>query len=440
MTCEGKEVIVIGAGPAGCAAAYNLSQKGHRVTLLEKEAAIGGRTRTHRDENFKLDTGAAFITNFYPRIFALAKELGFESSIAELSRISGLHYEGRTAELNISSTASFLAFPFLGMLDKLKMGKWTAGLTLKRKQFDIGDPQTLQHFDARSVGEHARTHLNEKIYDFLIRPGIEPFWYFSCEEVSEGLALGLSAHAAGAKFYYFQEGIDEVCQKLTRQIQVQCNATVSQVTYTAGKFQVTVKGPQGEESLEADRLVLATTATVANRITSQLPTQLVSDNQRAFLQSQNYVANIHLAYKVPRLQKAPPMSSIFPCGPGNHALAALSFNRIKDPQRDTREHELISLYLSGEESTKYLEQPDEKIYERGIELAREFYPDINAQAEPYYIIRRPEAIPVHAVGRYRLAHAFQQEQKARGGPVFFCGDYLATATIDGAVATGLSVG
>ena len=64
------------------------------------------------------------------------------------------------------------------MLDKLKMGKWTAGLTLKRKQFDIGDPQTLQHFDARSVGEHARTHLNEKIYDFLKLKKINFFFFY----------------------------------------------------------------------------------------------------------------------------------------------------------------------------------------------------------------------------------------------------------------------
>ena len=86
-----------------------------------------------------------------------------------------------------------------------------------------------------------------------------------------------------------------------------------------------------------------------------------------------------------------------------------------------------------------MDKPDESVYERGLELAREFYPEISPQAEPYFLIRRPEAIPVHAVGRYGLAHEFAEEQRARGGPVHFCGDYLATATIDGAVATGLDI-
>ena len=429
--------IVIGAGPAGCAAAYKLAQEGYKVTVLEKEATVGGRTRTHRDEHFKLDTGAAFITNFYPRIFALARELGFESSIAELSRISGLHHRGKTAELNISSTASFLRFPFLGLRDKIKMGKWTAGLTLNRKKFDLGDPGTLMRYDQQSVGEHARANLNENIYDFLVRPGIEPFWYFSCEDVSEGLALGLSAHAAGAKFYYFKEGIDEVCQKLTQRVAVRCGVAAIDVKHESDQFTVSGTGPQGDQTWKADRIVFATTATVAEKLSQGLPEALVSQSQRSFLSTQKYVANIHLAFKVPRLSKAPPMSSIFPCGPGKHALAALSFNRIKDPERDTRDEELISLYLSSDESKALMDQADEKIFERGLELAQEFYPEIGEQAAPYYVIRRPEAIPVHAVGRYGLAHAFLEEQRLRGGPVSFCGDYLATATIDGAVASGL---
>lgn len=292
-------------------------------------------------------------------------------------------------------------------------------------------------YDQQSVGEHARANLNENIYDFLVRPGIEPFWYFSCEDVSEGLALGLSAHAAGAKFYYFKEGIDEVCQKLTQRVAVRCGVAAIDVKHESDQFTVSGTGPQGDQTWKADRIVFATTATVAEKLSQGLPEALVSQSQRSFLSTQKYVANIHLAFKVPRLSKAPPMSSIFPCGPGKHALAALSFNRIKDPERDTRDEELISLYLSSDESKALMDQADEKIFERGLELAQEFYPEIGEQAAPYYVIRRPEAIPVHAVGRYGLAHAFLEEQRLRGGPVSFCGDYLATATIDGAVASGL---
>jgi 2,4-dienoyl-CoA reductase (NADPH2) len=38
-----KSVAVVGSGPAGCAAALTLAQRGHKVTLFEKQTAIGGQ-------------------------------------------------------------------------------------------------------------------------------------------------------------------------------------------------------------------------------------------------------------------------------------------------------------------------------------------------------------------------------------------------------------
>ena len=43
-----KEVLVLGAGMAGLAAAYELQQRGHKVTVLEGSKRVGGRVLTHR--------------------------------------------------------------------------------------------------------------------------------------------------------------------------------------------------------------------------------------------------------------------------------------------------------------------------------------------------------------------------------------------------------
>ena len=195
-------IAVIGAGPAGCAAAFRLHEKGHQVSLFEKGPSPGGRSLSFRQEGYTLDTGAGFITNFYPRVFALSKELGFAQNIKELIRVSGLYADGQTAKLNVGSTWSFLSFPLLGTMDKLKMAWWTAGLTLKRKQYDLVDPAVLRKIDTESITEYARSNLNENIYQSLIRPGIEPFWYFYCEEVSAAMMISLTAQAAFARFYF----------------------------------------------------------------------------------------------------------------------------------------------------------------------------------------------------------------------------------------------
>ena len=44
---------------------------------------------------------------------------------------------------------------------------------------------------------------------------------------------------------------------------------------------------------------------------------------------------------------------------------------------------------------------------------------------------------MHAVGRYKAALAAQEAQATTLSGVYFCGDYLSTATIDGAIETGL---
>lgn len=40
-----KKVLVVGAGPAGCEAAMMAAERGHEVTLIEREAEIGGQMR-----------------------------------------------------------------------------------------------------------------------------------------------------------------------------------------------------------------------------------------------------------------------------------------------------------------------------------------------------------------------------------------------------------
>lgn len=58
---EKKHIVIIGAGPGGLCAGMLLSHHGFNVTLLDKNAEVGGRNRPIRLGEFVFDTGPTFL-------------------------------------------------------------------------------------------------------------------------------------------------------------------------------------------------------------------------------------------------------------------------------------------------------------------------------------------------------------------------------------------
>ncbi|SDT63919.1 phytoene desaturase family protein [Actinoplanes derwentensis] len=66
-----SNVVVIGAGVGGLAAALRLAKAGHRVTVHERSADVGGKLAVHERDGFRFDTGPSLLT--LPKVF---EELG----------------------------------------------------------------------------------------------------------------------------------------------------------------------------------------------------------------------------------------------------------------------------------------------------------------------------------------------------------------------------
>src|SRR6476660_6375368 len=78
MKDETVDVLVLGAGAAGLAAAQELSQAGLRVTVLEARDRIGGRIFTQHVPGHPLpiELAAEFIHGRPPDSFALVEQAG----------------------------------------------------------------------------------------------------------------------------------------------------------------------------------------------------------------------------------------------------------------------------------------------------------------------------------------------------------------------------
>ena len=71
-----KKVVIIGAGIGGLATAMRLAAQGFSVTVLEKNATVGGRANVREEAGYRFDTGPSLLlmTDVYRELFAACGE------------------------------------------------------------------------------------------------------------------------------------------------------------------------------------------------------------------------------------------------------------------------------------------------------------------------------------------------------------------------------
>jgi protoporphyrinogen oxidase len=97
MTTDGNRtsVAVIGAGPAGLTAAYELVRRQVPVTVLEGDAMVGGISRTAEREGWRFDIGGHRFFTKVPEVEALWHEILPDEDFLLRPRMSRIYYDGK---------------------------------------------------------------------------------------------------------------------------------------------------------------------------------------------------------------------------------------------------------------------------------------------------------------------------------------------------------
>jgi protoporphyrinogen oxidase len=174
---QNNRVIVLGGGPSGLCAAWNLARDGYRVTLLERESVCGGQSITFSRDGFSYDLGPHNIHSRRPSVIRFLKDnLGDEFGHNDFA-----------AEIFFQDKR--LQYPFVGM-DILKsvrvatMAKIALSFLARRSSSLF----TRSFKDDGSYETWIVNRFGRAFYDIFFGPYSEKVWGIPPAQLSDQVA------------------------------------------------------------------------------------------------------------------------------------------------------------------------------------------------------------------------------------------------------------
>lgn len=168
-----KNVVIIGAGPAGITAAYELAKRGHQVCVLESSSQVGGLSRTVELWNQKVDLGPHRFFSKDPRINAVWLEV-LGRDYAMVNRLTRIYHNGAFYHYPLKPVNALLTMgPF-----KALQCVWSYMATWLRKT-----DSSQQTFEDWVIARFGR-----KLYEMFFKTYSEKLWGIPCTKLDKDFA------------------------------------------------------------------------------------------------------------------------------------------------------------------------------------------------------------------------------------------------------------
>jgi protoporphyrinogen oxidase len=179
------KAVIVGAGPAGLTAAYQLSKEGMPVAVLESDPYhVGGISRTVNYRGFRFDIGGHRFFSKSRAVEDLWTEIA-GADMLERPRSSRIYYRGQFFTYPLKP---FEALSKLGFLESARCMLSFAEAHLHPKR----NPKTFEEWVVNQFGE--------RLFRIFFKTYTEKVWGMSCQEISADWAAqrikGLSLASA----------------------------------------------------------------------------------------------------------------------------------------------------------------------------------------------------------------------------------------------------
>lgn len=266
-------IIVAGAGLSGLSAAYELSNLGYQVTVIEGQNRVGGRISTIRnfDDGMYVELGGELIGDGYKRMLGYADKFGVKYKDVQNEVETGgavTNLQGGIGTAAIMKGKFYSAGTVLNPHPYNLKGDEANALPptllsryLRAMLKDLRDgTKSLADFDKLSLADALR---EKKVSDEAIKLMNIALNYNSIETVSaSGVLFEMQRRqSAGTKAFKLLGGNDQIPNTLAENstkngVKIILQAKVKQINQTDGKVSVVFSNNIGkDETITADRLI-----------------------------------------------------------------------------------------------------------------------------------------------------------------------------------------
>ncbi|WP_298561274.1 protoporphyrinogen oxidase [Streptomyces luteogriseus] len=278
------QVVVIGAGIAGLAAAHRLLERGARVTVLEASDRVGGKLLPGEVAGARVDLGAESMLARRPEAVALAREVGLADRLqppatatASLWTRGALRPFPKGHVMGVPGTASALA----GVLSEEGLARIERDAELPRTE--VGDDVAVGEYVAERLGREVVDRLLEPMlggvyagdaYRISMRSAVPQLFQVArthtslTEGVRELQAKAVAAQQTGPVFMGIRGGIGTLPLAVADSVRARGGEILTRTPVTG--LRRTPEGDwrvgSGEREWRADAVVVAAPAPVAARL------------------------------------------------------------------------------------------------------------------------------------------------------------------------------
>ncbi len=162
-----KRCVILGAGPAGLTAAYELSEVEVTPVVLEQDEIVGGISRTVEYKDYRFDIGGH---RFFTKVQLIdewwTKLLGAEFLVRP--RLSRIYYNGQYFDYPLKP---FNAIARLGPLETVRIG-----LSYIRSQI-------FPYHEEKNLEQWVSNRFGRRLYEIFFKGYTEKVWGMKCTEI-----------------------------------------------------------------------------------------------------------------------------------------------------------------------------------------------------------------------------------------------------------------